>query len=387
MKKSIVLISVVLLAGVICFCFRSSTGRDIQRFSILFVGDILLANEAERHIHDKGLDYPFWKIKEELLKYDFIFANMESPITRRGIPVIDKPYIFRVKPEDAVCLKDLKIDAVSISNNHLMDYNHEGMVDTIATLDRLNIMHTGGGRNLAEARRPALLKYGYTNIIILAYCNRPPLDHYATDDRPGIAPLDIQIIRDDIAAYKLSDNIVVVSLHWGIEQTSRPQSAQIAMAHQIIDASADAVVGHHPHWPQGIEIYRNKPVIYSLGNFINGYINPIEQDNIAVALYYAGTSLERMKVIPLAGRNRQIRFQPYVLTGNQADRFLGFIKSLSCAFNTEIEIKNSYGFIDLSRQPALASTKHMQPPVAGNIKNDDVKSRPPAGPAIKTGSR
>jgi hypothetical protein len=387
MKKIFLIFSMTAVVGIIIFGFKSSPGKSAQRFSILFVGDILLANDAERHIHDKGLDYPFWKIKAELLKYDFIFANMESPITKRGVPVTDKPYIFRVKPEDAVCLKDLKIDAVSISNNHLMDYNHEGMVDTIATLDRLNIMHAGGGRNLAEARRPVLLKNGDTSIVILAYCNRPPLDYYATDGRPGIAPLDMQIISDDIAAHKLSDNIVVVSLHWGIEQTSRPQSFQIAMAHQIIDAGADAVIGHHPHWPQGIEIYRNRPIIYSLGNFINGYINPIEQDNIAVAFYYAGARLERIRVIPLAGRNRQTRFQPYVLAGDQADRFLSFIKSLSLEFNTDMEIKNSCGIIDPDRQPAVARIPHTQGSVIGNFKREDVKPLHPKGAAVKTGSR
>jgi len=387
MKKAIALFTIILIAFAIIFSSGSSASKGAQRFSILFVGDILLANDAERHIHDKGLDYPFWKIKAELLKYDFIFANMESPITKRGVPVTDKSYIFRVKPEDAVCLKDLKIDAVSISNNHLRDYNHEGMVDTIATLDRLNIMHTGGGRNLAEARRPVLLKSGDTGIVILAYCNRPPLDYYATEDRPGIAPLDMRIISDDIAAHKLSDNIVVVSLHWGIEQTSRPQSFQITMAHQIIDAGADAVVGHHPHWPQGIEIYRNRPIIYSLGNFINGYINPIEQDNIAVAFYYAGTRLEKMKVIPLAGRNRQTRFQPYVLVGDQADRFLSFIKSLSREFNTDMEIKNSCGIIDPDRQPAVAPITHTQGSVIGNFKREDINPLNPKGAAVKTESR
>ena len=272
MKRSILCISVIFL---LCAAMAVSTARAPQRFSILFVGDILLANEAERHIHKKGIEYPFWKIKEELLKYDFIVANMESPITKRGTPVVEKPYIFRVKPEDAVCLKDLKIDAVSIANNHLLDYNTEGMEDTIATLNKLNIRHTGGGRNLAEARRPVILKSGDASIVILAYCNRPPEEYYATDALPGIAPIDLDIIRDDIAAYKLKENIVVISLHWGIEQTHVPQKEQVATARAIIDAGADAVIGHHPHWPQGIEVYKGKPIVYSLGNFINGYINPV----------------------------------------------------------------------------------------------------------------
>lgn len=373
------MIAAILTAG-------SSYGGTARKFSILFVGDILLANEAERHIHKKGLEYPFWKIKQELLKYDFIFANMESPITKRGVPVIDKPYVFRVKPEDAVCLRDLKIDAVSIANNHLMDYNAEGMEDTIDTLDALNIMHTGGGRNLTVARRPASLTYGDTDIIILAYCNRPPEDYYATDSSPGIAPLDLVMIREDIESYKLPDNIVLVSLHWGIEQTHEPQSSQVAEAHAIIDAGADAIIGHHPHWPQGIELYRGKPIIYSLGNFINGYINPIERDNIAVGFYYNGNTLELIKVVPLAGRNRQIRFQPHVLEGRQATNFLKLIRGFSLKLKTDIKIADGIGLIDLAGKQAKAETKMKKSGLSRGI-SDIVTPKPARMPALKTENR
>lgn len=362
---------------------RHAAGRASQNFSILFVGDILLANEAERHIHDRGVEYPFWKIKEELLKYDFIVANLESPITDRGTPVEDKPFIFRIKPGDAACLKDLKIDAVSLSNNHLMDYGVEGMEDTLAALDRLNIRRTGGGWDLARARRPAILTYRGTNIIILSYCNRPPAEYYATDEGPGISPLDLRMIRDDIAAYKLEDNIVVVSLHWGIEQTHIPMKEQVAEAHAIIDAGADAVIGHHPHWPQGIEMYRDRPIVYSLGNFINGYINPIERDNIAVGLYFSGSRLERIRVVPLAGRNRQIKFQPYVLSGRHANGFLTLIRNLSKRFKTVIDIRDGYGHIVPAGTPSLAKTEEAQP----SRRLRTVQPSPSGGARVKTGSK
>ncbi len=376
---AVAFIAAILAAGI-------SYGGTARKFSILFVGDILLANEAERHIHKKGLEYPFWKIKQELLKYDFIFANMESPITKRGVPVTDKPYVFRVKPEDAVCLRDLKIDVVSIANNHLMDYNAEGMEDTINTLDALNIMHTGGGRNLTEARRPASLTYGDTNIIILAYCNRPPEDYYATDSSPGIAPLDLAMIREDIESYKLPHNIVLVSLHWGIEQTHEPQSSQVAEAHAIINAGADAIIGHHPHWPQGIELYRGKPIIYSLGNFINGYINPVERDNIAVGFYYNGNTLELIKVVPLAGRNRQIRFQPHVLEGRQATNFLKLIRRLSLKLSTDMEIADGVGLIDLAGKQAKAEPAKKKSGLSRGL-SDIVTPKPARVPALKTENR
>jgi len=326
-----------------------SAEKKRELFSVLCVGDIFPVNEAEQYILLKGISYPFKKIKNEFLKYDFIFGNLETPVTRRGTPYADKAYSFRIRPELAACLRDLKIDAVSIANNHLMDYNVEGMEDTISYLDFLNISHAGGGDNLNEARRPAILKFGKTDIYVLAYCNRPPKEYYATNRSPGITPINIEIIKDDIATYKARDNIVLVSLHWGIEQTSNPQPGQIRTAHEIIDSGADAIIGHHPHWPQGIEIYNGKPIIYSLGNFINGYYNHIEMDNMAVALYFRGSSLEQLKILPIAGQNKIIQFQPYLLRGSSAGRLLEMIQNLSKKLNTDLQISGGFGFIPVNQ--------------------------------------
>ncbi len=317
-----------------------------MHFSILFAGDILLANEAERYIEIKGSGYPFSRIKNEFLKYDFIFANLETPITERGVPVHPKPYIFRIKNDTATCLKDLKLDAVSIANNHLMDYGPEGMKDTLFFLKNMNIQYAGGGLTLDAARRPARLNHGGTTIIILAYNERPPAAFSASIDSPGIAPLDLSLIKEDIETHRRGDTIIIVSLHWGIEHTISPQPYQITLAHSIIDCGADAIIGHHPHWPQGIELYHGKPIVYSLGNFINGYTNKIEHDNIAVVLYYSGNDLEYIKVLPVAGRNRQIRFQPYLLNRIEAATVLALLQKLSYELNTEISIDNDCGIID-----------------------------------------
>ncbi|HOT47346.1 MAG TPA: CapA family protein [Spirochaetota bacterium] len=329
-----------------CSVITAKKSKLPARFSVLFAGDILLANEAERYIETNGNDYPFYKIKNELLKYDFIIANLETPITERGMPVNSKPYTFRINHDTAECLNDLKLDAVSIANNHLMDYGPEGMKDTLAHLKKINIRHAGGGDTLDEARRPVRLSYDGTDIIILAYNERPPAAFSASAQSAGIATLDIPLIKEDIETHRRNNNIVIVSLHWGIEHTIVPQTYQIALAHAIIDYGADAIIGHHPHWPQGIELYRGKPIVYSLGNFINGYINKIEHDNIAVVLYYNENILENIKILPVAGRNRQILFQPYILKGSKASALMELIKSLSREMKTEITIRDNTGIID-----------------------------------------
>jgi len=348
-RRIIKIILIPSITAIMMFLTTPSSEESLQKFSLLFIGDILLANEAEQYILTQGIGYPFKKIKNELLKYDYVIGNMEAPITTRGTAYTNKAYSFRLNPSSALSLKDLKLDAVSISNNHLMDYGKVGMEDTIDCLNSLDIQHTGGGKNLFDARRPALLKCGNVPICILAYCDRPPVDYYASDSRSGISHLNLEHVKDDIATWKTRHNIVIISLHWGIEQTHEPQWDQVEMAHKIIDAGADGIIGHHPHWPQGIEIYRNKPVVYSLGNFINGYTNPIERDNMVIALYYSGNTLERIKIIPVAGQNKKIKFQPHVLDGPDATAVLQVVQYLSNKMKTQFEITGNYGLIQLNR--------------------------------------
>lgn len=363
MKKGTLKILYLLPALIaMMFFFVSRSSEDVlQRFSILFIGDILLANEAEEHINAYGTDYPFQRIKEDLLKYDYVVGNLETPITARGVPYTDKAYTFRLHPSSARALKDLKLDAVFLSNNHLMDYGHAGMEDTIVYLDNNNIRHAGGGKNISDARRPILIKHDNISICILSYCDRPPSDFYASDEKPGIAPLDLDKIKDDIAIWKNPGTIVILSLHWGIEHTHEPQYYQKKMAREIIDAGADAIIGHHPHWPQGIEIYCGKPVVYSLGNFVNGFTNAIERDNIAVVMYYANSALERIKIIPIAGKNSVIKYQPYILTGPGASALLNLVRVLSGKLNTDIDITPAYGLIDLGQQDAQIGKREEQP--------------------------
>jgi poly-gamma-glutamate synthesis protein (capsule biosynthesis protein) len=358
MRRIVNLFLIPPITAMMIFSTTPSSEEYLQKFSLLFIGDILLANEAERHILTHGIDYPFRNIKSELLKYDYVIGNLETPITTRGAAYTNKAYSFRLSPSSALSLKNLKLDAVTISNNHLMDYGKEGMEDTITFLDGLSIRHAGGGKNLFDARRPALLKCGNVAICILAYCDRPPVDYYASGGKPGISHLNLEHIKDDIAAWKTRYNIVIISLHWGIEQTHEPQWEQIDMAHKIIDAGADGIIGHHPHWPQGIEIYRSKPVVYSLGNFISGFTNPVERDNMAVAWYYVGNTLERIKIIPVAGRNRKIRYQPHVLEGPDASALLRLVQHLSSKLKTQFEISGNYGLLQLYRHDVEIGEKH-----------------------------
>jgi len=330
--------------------FRIRTELENQRkndFTILCGGDILLAEGADAAMREHGSNYPFMKIHNEIRKYDIFFANLESPITDRGTPFTDKPYTFRLSHEFADSLCVLGVNVLSLANNHIMDYGKPGLEDTIACLDKLDIRHAGAGNNLTRARRPAILRRGNTDLLFLAFCGRPPVEFYADMENPGTSPMHTENIIRDIQKYKTGKNILIVSLHWGIEQRSTPRRYQVRLAHMIIDAGADCIIGHHPHWPQAVEIYRNRPIFYSLGNFVNGFCNKIEKDNILAVLHYSENVLGKIEILALAGKNRDMSFQPYVQTGKEAARTLGEIAMLSARFSTTIEIRGHRGIINM----------------------------------------
>lgn len=319
--------------------------RVHRKFSILFLGDILLANEAERYIREFGPDYPFLRVRDELRNYDAVFGNMETPISTKGEPVKDKPYTFQLAPGIVSALRTIKLDAVSIANNHVLDYGVEGLRDTIGFLREAKILYSGAGNNVVEARSPTVLYLGNREILIFSRCSRPPDSFYTQGDRPGIAMLKTDELIADIAEYKTKNNIVLLSLHWGIERTTAPQKSQIEIAHRLIDAGADGIIGHHPHWPQGIELYRKKPIIYSLGNFVSGYYNDTDKDNIVAVFHYDVTSLDRIEILSVAGINREINCQPYFITGKRARKNLAEIARLSRRLDTAITIGKDRGII------------------------------------------
>ncbi len=313
--------------------------------SVLLGGDILLEEDLLDFMDDYGTDYPLEKIEKDLRGYDIFFANLETPIGEEGKPVRNKPYVFMINPGYAVPVKKMNPDVVSIANNHIMDYGDAGLFSTIDWLDSCGIQHTGAGKNSAEARKPVIIKRKGVEFVFLAYNERPPESFNAGKKKAGAASSDINVIAADIKKYKKKTNIVLVSMHWGIEHTLYPQTYQTELAHQIINAGADGIIGHHPHWIQGIEIYKEKPIFYSLGNLLNGFYNTIEQDNFLAVLRYRGVKLRWVEIIPVAGHNTLTDFQPYVMKGDAAREHLENIKKISSKFKPNFVIKKDKGYI------------------------------------------
>jgi poly-gamma-glutamate capsule biosynthesis protein CapA/YwtB (metallophosphatase superfamily) len=293
-----------------------------------FGGDLLLAGHYETSVRDSpALAFEGFDL---FRTDDASVVNLECPITSRGTKVA-KPYNFRMRPGYACALLEAGIDGVCIANNHIYDFGKEGLFDTISYLDSLGLFHVGAGRTRAEARKPVILCLKGLRIGFLGYYGggEAPV---AEGTEPGVAPRNLDVIAQDIRALrKDSVEYVVVMLHWGTEKAEYPDDGQQAFAHGVIDAGADAVIGHHPHVLQGIEQYRNGVIVYSLGNFVFG---GVKRDSYDTALFEIRLSRHAAAytLIPVGIRQWRVR----ELAGEEALRVSNHVETLSLIFPKSI---------------------------------------------------
>lgn len=242
--------------------------------TLLFSGDVLLSNHVLNAYANAGgihgvLDDGY---RAEIAQADFFMVNQEFPFSNRGTQAPDKQYTFRLAPEKVALFHELDIDAVTLANNHALDYGQDALLDTCQVLDDAGILHTGAGANLDEAKQAVFTELAGQKISIIGATRVIPVaDWAATASHTGmLATYDPTVLLEEIRTLSETQDYVIVMVHWGIERAEKPEAYQRALAKQMIDAGADLIIGAHPHVLQGIEYYNGKPIVYSLGNFIFG---------------------------------------------------------------------------------------------------------------------
>ncbi len=241
----------------------TTTTTQRQPWTLLAGGDVLLdLTEPE------GID-PFANVEPNLASADVAIVNLEMAITERGEPY-DKEFVFRAPGSAALTLAGAGIDVVSLANNHVLDFGPVGLADTLSVLDEVNILRPGAGSNNAEAYAPRVLTLD--NGIRVAFVSATavvPGGFAASADRPGVADAKWAIPRvlAAVRAAAAGNDVVVVSVHWGIERETCPSEDQRALASDLIEAGANLILGHHPHVLQPIETFDRTVIAYSLGNF------------------------------------------------------------------------------------------------------------------------
>jgi poly-gamma-glutamate capsule biosynthesis protein CapA/YwtB (metallophosphatase superfamily) len=309
--------------------FQASAQEVPDTVVMRFGGDVLLAGHYETAVGEScGRAFDGFDLFHT---DDVSMVNLECPITSRGTKV-SKPYNFRMKPAFVEALPGAGIDIVNLANNHIFDYGKEGLFDTISYLDSAGVLHVGAGRDQEEARGPVVLSIKGRRIGFLGYYGggEAPV---AQGTRCGVAPRSLDVIEDEIHALHVRNSVeyIVVTLHWGMEKAESPDAALESFAHRVIDAGADAVIGHHPHVLQGIERYKQGVIVYSLGNLVFGGNS---RDTYDTALFEIRLQQEgpAYRVIPLRVESWKVR----ELVGEEGSRVCKGIEKLSSKFNSSI---------------------------------------------------
>lgn len=240
--------------------------------SITFGGDTFMDKIFGETSDMMGIDYPWEEITPIFEMSDIGFVNLETCVSQRG--VLEKPVElgFRTSPDKLEGYKNAGIDIVSCANNHIGDYGKTALVDTIENVEKEGICCIGAGENIEEARKAAFIEKNGLRVGFVAYSNIiPNINWIATEDTAGVANVNSENMEDilnDIKAYDNYCDILVVSVHWGIEHTQEVTEFQRELAHKMIENGADLIIGSHPHCLQPIEFYNDKPIFYSTGNLL-----------------------------------------------------------------------------------------------------------------------
>lgn len=273
---------------------------------ILFAGDTHFQWGVSDLQKSAGLLAPVQELAPFFHAADFRILNLETSISDQGAPFLRKSYIFNAPPESVRLLEYLQVDLAVLGNNHSMDMGGKGMERTLRALRRVGIGAVGVGPNSSEAPGPFRFNVGGVRFAVLSYTGVGETETFSTRSGPGVASMHDRAIFQHVRAARRDVDQLIVSLHWGNEYYPRTDRAQIALARNLIDAGATAVVGHHPHVPQGVEVYRGGVICYSLGNFLFGSINEDQTHNMVIQLEVEPKKkqIAQLRVMPIVGRYR-----------------------------------------------------------------------------------
>ncbi|PYT14894.1 MAG: hypothetical protein DMG59_15750 [Acidobacteria bacterium] len=266
---------------------------------LLFGGDVMLSRWVGRLARARrDPASPLRELAPLLRAADIAFVNLEAPFSDRGRPV-ERGMIFKAEPEMIGALELAGIDVVSTANNHARDCSRYGVEFTLDWLGKHGIAAAGSGKTGDAAHAGTILTRNGLRFGFLAYTyDQSNGNHPDVDDR--VAVLDTAWMRRDVARMLERADIAIVSMHAGLEYSSRPNAQQVEFARAAIDAGARVVVGHHPHVVQSWERRGSGVIFYSLGNLVFDQFQRIETQRGALAqVVFSGRTVARAELIPV----------------------------------------------------------------------------------------
>lgn len=293
---------------------------------------------------------------------DYAITNLEAPLIENGTPIAKTGPNIKAPIKSIEALKFAGFDMVTLANNHIMDYATEGLFSTIDICEKNNIAHIGAGKNLKDASK---VKYVTIKGKIIAFINVTENEWSTTNgSHPGANPVNEISIYYQIQEAKQNSDYIILIIHGGHETYELPSLRMKKMYRWFVDLGVDAVVGHHTHCFSGDEIYKGKPIIYSLGNFIFDHqsnCNSSWNEGVVVTLTIAENDID-YKLHPFYQCNEnvgitlfsEIKVNEFEVSrkektmaiqsdDNLEKEFLSFVQKRSKLYMTYLEpIKNKY---------------------------------------------
>ncbi len=297
--------------------FTNGLPKDQPLITLQFFGDIMLDRNVAKAMGDKGLEYIFDRIKGAENRFfngvDLFVANLEGPFAPTRVPTT-KSIAFRFDPVLAPQLKQYNFDVVSLANNHSLDMGWANVDFTEKLVDSVGIAHFGN--QIRDTKEYSLLKNVPGTSEQVGFVGLNTTDH----------PLDLAAVSTTLGSLKKHTKNIVAFLHWGNEYQSHSNSSQQELAHWLIDNGVTAVIGAHPHVVQEVELYKDKPIFYSLGNFIfDQYFSKETQEGLSVGLTIQAGQVKSIAIFPLHSNNSQ----PQLMRGKQRENFIDWLKKNS----------------------------------------------------------
>jgi hypothetical protein len=299
-----------------------------RTWTIVAAGDILLDRGIARQVKvlGKGVDFPYdggsaeitgyrccsgfghrvptWRrtgdrgaVRELLTRADVAMANLESPVDDE-FRYHTSGTVFSGDPRLLAGLKRAGLDFASLANNHIRDAGADGVLETIAELERLGIAHAGAGRNVAAARKPATFETHGVKVAVIS-CDAIARTYWtSSSDRTGSRSC-ARDMETDIKAAKRQADVVIVYPHWGVEYRAKPTAQQRTWGARWVAAGADLIIGNHAHWAAAVEQVDGKLVFYALGNFVFDQTwSEATMEGLVLELTFQGSTLRQARLHP-----------------------------------------------------------------------------------------
>lgn len=310
-----------------------------RALSIGLGGDLMIGRLVDEQLAQVPF-FPIWGDLQSILQTtDINIVNLETALTT-GHKRVSKVFNFKADPKQVAVLSHAPIHAVNLANNHILDFSEEGLIETLQTLDHAHIFHVGAGVDEEHAKLPLIFEKKGMKIGLLGCTDNEP-SWKATQKKPGtnfVRVGDVEALREPIQVLRKKVDLLILSIHWGPNMRNEPLKEHRLFAHQLIDFGVDIIHGHSAHVFQGMEVYRQKVILYDTGELVDDYaVDPILRNDRSFffIVEVKQSRLYCVRLIPIRISN----FQVNTAKGREKEEICMQMQKLSKNFQTKFKIQ------------------------------------------------